>query len=265
MAKAADQFRASDFAFWGIAAIASCGLAVFTASISAVLPQGLLGGLHASRLEGGDANQLRAEVASLQADAAELRRLNEALLLRFNMAEDTAGDVVQRVGALEVSIPDLLEQLREREAAAHTPVDASAVTFGIGAVETFEADGGTVSVRRVPMEPLPVPPALDQDMPLVLAAPAVTAAAEPGLYGIAIGPAVALADAGGDWERLNAKLGPLLLGLEPLLGEDADPGLRRIVAGPVDDLPSAEALCRRMGLVGIQCLPVPYEGAPLAD
>jgi hypothetical protein len=277
LAKAADQFRATDITFWGVVALACCGLAVLSANVSAALPPGLLAGLHASRIEGGGVAQLRARVAELEAQTDRLGREKEALLLRFNLAEEASGEVTRRVGALEGSIPSLLEELTARDvntaaltaspapAASNAPVDTTIVTSSIDGYEVFETEGGTVSVRRVPMTPLPAPEAIEQEIPVVIAEAEEAETPILGVYGIAIGPSVAVDTAGADWERLNAKVGTLLLGLEPLLSEDVDPERRRIVAGPVEDIPAAEALCRRMALVNIACLPVPYSGEPLSN
>lgn len=252
LARAADQFRPSDVTFWGIVALCCGGLAVISASLSAVVPPNVLAGLHASRLEGGTLNQLRSQVANLQADANALKRDNDALLTRFLLAEQRGSDVAQRIGAIEVTIPNLLE-------AAGDNIDRGSVTASIGddGSVTYETDGGIVTVQRTPltadvpaqaMPPLPAPPPR----------------ADGDAYGVALGAVIDPYGAPATWAALNARVGTLLIGLTPLLADQSDGTGKRLVAGPLPGFAQARELCGHLAPVGIPCVPVPFVGTPLA-
>ena len=109
MAKAADQFRAADVTFWGVVALAVWGVALLSGSLSAAIPDGVLGGLHASRLDGGNLNQLRGIVASLQNQASDLRQQNAALEQRLSLTQQATQSATQRLAALETTVPNLVE------------------------------------------------------------------------------------------------------------------------------------------------------------
>ncbi len=252
MARAADQFRSSDVTFWGIVALVCGGLAVLSANVSAVLPQNLLAGLHVSRLEGTTLNQLRAQVAALQGEAARLSRENATLASRFTLAEQQSGAMARRIGAVEVSLPNLLEQ---QSALVTGDITASIGTNG----QPYPTEGGAVSVQHRPLEPGTAD--TPQTMP-PLAVPATTTAA-PGATGVALGPAVPAENAAATWNDIEAKIGMLLLGLGPVLADAEDGSGKRVVAGPLRDTADAAALCRRVSRVGIACAPVPYAGTPL--
>jgi hypothetical protein len=81
------------------------------ANVSALLPASVLNNLHKSRLGGASLEQLREDVARLNAETIGLRRDNGTLLNRFALQEQAGRQTVQRVGALEVSVPNLLEAL----------------------------------------------------------------------------------------------------------------------------------------------------------
>jgi hypothetical protein len=255
LAKAADQFRASDITVWGIAAMVCGGLAVLSANVSALIPQSVLAGLHASRLEGGSLNQLRSQVANLEVEAAELRRANAELQVRFTLAERQDGDVAKRVGALEVSIPNLLERIPTDE------IDTSSITASIpdGDTLTFEADGGTVTIRRE----LLFPQAADQAPPTQPMPDVASAMPEPlaPQFGLALGQAVSKGGEQAAWELLKSKVGGLLFGLRALTIVNSE-GMR-LVAGPLQSRSEADALCERIARSGISCTAVPFMGTPL--
>ncbi|HEV7278049.1 MAG TPA: hypothetical protein VGN80_17350 [Devosiaceae bacterium] len=253
MAKASDQFRPSDVTFWGVVALVCCGAAVLSANVAAVVPTGIFAGLHASRADGSTLSQLRAQVVDLAEESVRMRRENNMLLQRFTLAEQARNEVTRRVGALEVSLPELLESQP-----AKTVIDRS---FTASIVEeptqSFEAEGGSVAVQQKPMLPrtqpaIPVPE-------LSVVAPPATADA----YAIALGFPVAEDEAEGRWQELSARVGTLLLGLAPLLQDAGDGAGSRLVAGPLDTSNQADALCGRLDLVGIPCQTVPYTGEPL--
>ena len=258
MAKASEQFRQSDVTRWGIVALVLGGLAVMAANISAVIPQTVLAGMHKTRLDGASLDQLRAQVTQLREETERLRENNDTLSARFALEEQEGNEVTRRVGALEVSLPRLLEALPDG-----TNVDLSSVT---AAIETqpsmvYEAEGGTVMVRQQPMAELqgtqPLPEPVQQLAPL--AQPSNVA------YGVALGPAISTEQASSAWRDLSVKLGPLLLGMEPLLADEANSEQQRIVAGPIAQLSDATSLCTRLERISVSCLPTPYSGLPFAD
>lgn len=253
MAKASDQFRPSDVTFWGVVALVCCGGAVLSANVAAVVPTGFFAGLHASRADGGTISQLRAQVMDLAAESVRMRRENNMLLQRFTIADQARNEVTRRIGALEVSVPELLERQP-----AHAGIDRS---FTASIVEkptqSFEAEGGSVAVQQKPLLPrtasaVPVPE-LSASPPHAVA----------GNHAIAVGFPVSLDEAEGRWQELSARVGPLLLGLAPLLQDAGNGAGVRLVAGPLDTATQADALCGRLDLVGIPCEPVRYTGETL--
>lgn len=258
LAKAADQFRASDVTLWGIVALAAWVLAILGANLSGLVPPNVYAALHASRLEGTTLNQLRNQVAALQDDMIRSRRDTTEVLQRLALHEDSTGAVAKRVGALEVSVPKLVEETQRRIPAAIDTMPTASI--GTDRAVTFEAEGGTVIVRQRPLAPgsdeiklaaVPLAGAPSSaEMPAPLGAPA---------QGVALGFPVAPDTAEAQWQEMLANVGPLLIGLSPVLGR-TDQGLRQIVAGPIIDRASALELCGRLDAVGIPCEPVAYSG-----
>ena len=60
--------------------------------------------------------------------------------------------------------------------------------------------------------------------------------------------------------NLSNKLGPLLLGLSPLLADESNGTDKRILVGPINDLSQATELCARLERVSIACMPMPFTG-----
>ena len=251
MAKAADLFRSSDVTRWGIVALVAWSAAVLLANISALVPADALGALHASRLEGGTMNQLRAQVAEIRSESDRMRRENNLLLQRFVMAEEAQGDVTRRVGALESTVPELAARVPE------TAIVDDSVTASIFEGETmnFDAEGGTVSVTQKPMAGMEGGVSSTER-------PEVPAAADGSRFGIALGFPVAPDESEGQWQELLAKVGTLLIGLWPVT-TDAETGGKTIIAGPRAGETQAAELCGRLDRVGIPCKPVPFRGEPL--
>ena len=260
MARASEQFRQSDVTTWGIVALVLSGIAVMGANVSALMPQGVLAGLHKTRIEGASLEQLRAQVSDLRDEQTRLRRENNVLAARFALDEQRGNEVTRRVGALEVSLPLLLESLPD-----DANIDRSNLTAAIGKdpALVYEADGGSVVVRQQPMaeaqpiagaQPLPAP--VDQ----VASIPVPNEAA----FGVALGSSVEFEQAPEAWRDLTMKLGPLLFGLAPLLVEEANSDKQRIIVGPINQLSEATALCARLERLSVSCLPMPFTGTPLA-
>lgn len=245
---------------WGIVALVMGGVAVMSANVSAILPQGLLAGLHKTRIEGASVEQLRAQVAELRDATIELKRENGVLTARFNLGEQTSGEVVRRVGALEVSVPNLLENYP-----AGVGVDRSNVTAAIGGdpALTYETEGGSVSVRQQAMAELT--PATPGQQPLPAPVGQLGSAVAPSTttYGIALGPAIGADEAPEAWRDVTMKLGPLLFGMAPVLADESGSDDKRMIAGPINQLAEASALCARLERISVACMPVPYTGTPL--
>lgn len=270
MANASDQFRQSDVTYWGIVALCCGGLAVLAANVSALLPSGVLLGLHSTRIGGASVEQLRAAVSELQSEAQLLRRENEQMTTRFTLHEQSSNEAVRRLGALEVSLPRLLEALPGPGAGASFDRSLPTASIGAsGAVETFEAEGGSVRVELLPFSPPSAAPAASetgQPLPAPL-----TEAPEPdrfvpfaeGSFGIAIGPAIAAGEADALWDEMARTLGPLLAGFDPLLATEAESGASRLIAGPTTDFIEANVLCGRLTRIDIACEPMPYTGLAL--
>jgi hypothetical protein len=259
MARASEQFRQGDVTLWGVVALVCGALAVLSANLSAIVPADMLSGLHASRQGVSTMIQMRNRLANLEAEASRLREDNAALVTRFTMAEQSAVDMTRRVGALEVSIPRLLEEIGPT-----TAVDQTTSTSGIGSDPvTTEVEGGSIEVTQQPL-PAAQSPSSDQPLPSL---PDTAEASEPieaaGPFAIALGDAVAEDQARAAWNDIANRVGPLLLGLEPRLTEAPEGGARQIVAGPFDTIEAATQSCTRFAQVGISCLPAPFLGDPL--
>ena len=262
LAKASEQFRQSDVTTWGIVALVLSGIAVMGANVSALVPHGVLAGLHKTRIEGASVDQLRLQVAELREEQIRLKREAGVLTARFALEEQQGNDITRRVGALEVSLPQLLETLPDGG-----NIDRNNVTAAIGQdpALVYQAEGGSVVVRQQPMaEALPAP-AGEQPLPAPVEQQ-VAAIPVPNerQFGIALGPAIPFEAAPEAWRDLSMKLGPLLFGLAPLLVDEANSDDQRIVVGPITQLSEATALCARLERLSVSCLPMPFTGTPLA-
>jgi hypothetical protein len=260
LAKASDQFQARDVSFWGVFALAVWGVAVLGANLSALIPDSVLGGLHASRLGGATMNQLRGEIASLTTQAALLKQENTVLVQRFMVNEQASGEMTRRVGSLEQTVPKILESLNNGSG-----VDQSAVTASTGTTaKSFDADGGSVSYTTAPMPGTPSAPAAAKAQPMHKAQPMPKALADvtpdSASFGIALGPPIDADEAAAAWGGMTGKVGTLLIGLGPILGHVEGGTGRRLVAGPISSEADAQELCGRMAKAGVACQTVPFIG-----
>lgn len=259
LAKAADQFRPADVTMWGIAALGIWAVAILGANLSGLIPPSVYGALHASRLEGSTINQLRTQVATLEEETSKMKRENMQLLQRFSVSEDAAGAVTRRVGALEVSVPKLIESA---QAKATARIDTTTTgSIGAGKTLTFETEGGTVAVQQRPLLPgsgevkLKAVPLSANTMPL-----AIPDGSSPGIkLGFPVRPDTAEAQ----WQELLAQVGTMLVGLSPVLAEQDGTDGKVIVAGPMVDRASAIELCARLDRAGVPCEPTKYAGQPI--
>ena len=257
LAKASEQFRAGDVTFWGVFALVMWTAAVLGANLSALIPDGTLGALHVSRLEGGTLSQHRGQIAALASQTQDLKQQNSVLTQRVMLSEQSAGDVTRRVGALEQTVPKIYDTLN-----APQQVDRGAITASTGApVLHFSADGGSVSYSTTPMEAgQGASQPTSQEMPSVLPGASVP---DPAAFGIALGPPIDAEQAVGAWDTMTSNVGTLLVGLGPILGHVEGGAGRRLVAGPIASEADARELCGRMAKVGIACATVPYIGDPM--
>ncbi len=269
VSKPVEHYRQSDVTFWGIMAIAASGLAVSATALPALLPPQIFTALHASRYSGADVNSLRAEISTLLDETAVLKLDNAQMITRMGLAEKNRGIIQQRVGALENTLPLLVEQIPPGQA-----VDTSIVTSSVdNGTKSTDIPGGSVEISHTPLYPdEPADPSSGDgattpstNETVAPSADAAPKASDPGLepvetdaYGLAMGGTVSLSDAYVSWLDLRNKIGALLIGMEPILsGQD---GGYHIVAGPVDRIARAEELCGYIEKAGLQCLPVPYSG-----
>lgn len=273
MAAISNQIGQDDVTRWGVAALVAGGLAVLSLSLTAIVPDGLAIGLHATRIEGGSVNVLREQVAYLLEQQNELERGTDQIESQMRLNARDQGEMVQRLSALETAIPSLLE---------HVPPDAeidNAILTGSvdddEGVESFEVDGGTVTVSQRPIysgQPEPTtdevidaipqlpPPLLNTNLPaeLVNTGPDSNEALSATRFGLAIGGIVTEDSALAAWEELRATVGTLLIGLAPALSEPPGTEGARIVVGPIEDYDEAEELCLRISRSGVPCLPIEY-------
>lgn len=259
MAKPGDQFRASDITFWGVFALVAWTIAVLGANASALVPAGVLGGLHSSRLDGASMNQLRSQVSALETETAQLRQENLVLLQRFMLSEQASGEVTRRVGALELTVPQMLDALNNRGPGIDPGTTASTTT---GPVTSFDVEGGSVSYTTSPMPSVAAADvsATTQPMPEALR----TVTLDSGAFGMALGPPIDANESEAAWRSLNDRVGTLLLGMGPLLANVEGTAGKRLVVGPIASEADARQLCGHMGKVGIACSSVPFIGTPLA-
>lgn len=287
--KAAENFRPADVTVWGITALVVWGVAILGANLSGLVPPSVYAALHASRAQASTLSQLRTDVAALGEDSARMKRENAELLQRFNLNEDSTGDITKRVGALEISIPKLVEQqLANLQPAIDTTATGSIDSTETGSIDTvppeqlaavepapieatppagfagpltFEVDGGTVEVRQQPLRP-DAPEVTFTPKPLANVLPA-DIAPDGSTLGIGLGGPVSEDAAEGAWQQLLGKAGTMLLGLSPILASTDGMDEKLLIAGPVTDRASALDLCQRLNNLSIPCQPLPYKGQAL--
>jgi hypothetical protein len=196
-------------------------------------------------------------VADLETETARLRQENSVLLQRFMLNEQANGEVTRRVGALELTVPQLLDTLNGG-AGIDTGTTASTDT---GPVTSFDVEGGAVSFTRQPMANVIAPDRSTANQQMPDALPGV--APDSSAFGVALGPPIDAEEGETSWRSMNDKVGALLLGLGPLLASVEGTGGKRLVIGPLASEAEARQLCGRMAKVGIACASVPFIGTPL--
>lgn len=246
---------------WGVIALGIWAAAILGANLSGLIPPSVYGALHASRLEGSTINQLRGQVATLEEESARMQRENTQLLQRFAMNEEAAGAVTQRVGALEVSVPRILEQAQTQARSTAAAIDTTTTgSITSGKTLTFETEGGTVAVQQRPL----LPGSDDVKLKVVpLTAPMPLAIPDGSAPGIALGFPVQPDTAEAQWQELLAQVGTMLVGLSPVLADQDGTDGKIIVAGPMVDRASAIELCARLDRAGVPCEPTSYAGQPV--
>ena len=192
-------------------------------------------------------------------DGRSLEAVLDAHLDKVIAVGRQADDLTRRVGALEVTMPKVIESIN-----SGTGIDRTAVTASTkaGPTTSFDAEGGSVTYSRTPLSQaqLPSDTASEQPMPKRLAGEATP---DPSSFGIALGPPIDADEAESAWDSLNTRVGTLLVGLAPVLAHVEGGSGRRLVAGPISSEADARELCGRMAKVGIACASVPFIGDPL--
>ncbi len=279
MARFIDNIKTSDVSFWGIVALSVGAIAVLSANMPSIIPADLATKMHATRIDGVSLNHMRVQVSELENDAAKMRDEYNRLTTMLKLAEQGRNDVTKRVGAMETSLPLLLEAIPPG-----VKIDSSITTasIGEGSNETkIEGQGGYAIVSSTAIEetshdkPLDVPqeiikpldeaipPQLTNNQALEEQAAKEIAVTKNGFFGIALGKEIKTTDAIVAWQDIERKVGTLLLGLKPILSKNDGNDIRMLIAGPIENYAQAEQLCNRMQRVGIACLPLPYEGVEL--
>ena len=231
-------------------------IALLGGNAAGFIPDSVFGGLHASRLEGASLNQLRTQVSALESEAARLKQENTVLLQRFVLNEQASGEVTRRVGALELTVPRLLDALNGGGAIDYGTTAAT----GSGPVTSFDTDGGSVSYSTTPMSNVARPdPQANQAIPDAL----LTISPDSSAFGIALGPPLDPDEGEAAWRSVSDRVGALLLGLGPLLANVEGGAGKRLVVGPIASEADARQLCGRMANIGIACASVPFIGEPL--
>lgn len=160
----------TDISIWGIAALACGAIAILAANLSAMAPETALNRLHLTRLEGGNAFQLRTQIATTQSENARLSLHIRDLSAQLALSQDREQDIMRRLNAMEVSLPLIIESL-----SFGPSIDYSAVTASIGqndGAQHVSEDGQVLVRQRVLFDDAlpdqvfnqPIPP-LPTDMP----------------------------------------------------------------------------------------------------
>jgi hypothetical protein len=260
--KAAEQFRASDVATWAMIALGTWAAALLAANVSGLVPPQVYASLHATQLTGSTMAQLRVQVGALEAEAVRQRADANRLAARFGMTESATTELTGRIAAVEASLPRIVEaQSALADGRGIDETITGAIADPGGDAVTLEADGGIVSVQRVPLVLAPRAPVVEP-LPLSGFAPKVITA-DGTSQGVALGVSVAAGQIEEEWKGYQAKVGTLLVGLSPVLGVGSSGEERQLIAGPMLDMTSAMELCGRLEPVGIPCTPVPFAGDPL--
>ncbi len=239
----------SDVSAWAIAALICGAIAVLSANIGGLVPANILTGLHTTRLDGGNVNQLRSQMIELRAENARISRDYRTLLARLNLLDDDSGETIRRLAAVERSLPLLIESLP-----IGTDIDRSLLTASIAAAspEVYAAEGGIIVIRHSSLfENAEDAGSLDQPLPPTLDAPR---------YGVALGGDTLREYAAGRRTEIMAQTGPLLAGLTFLKGDAEETAYTRIIAGPFASFEEASVLCEPLEAMTIDCRPVPFEG-----
>src|SRR5690606_35311045 len=87
-----DSFQDTDISAWGIAALVSGAIAVFSANVAGYIPNNILAGLHSTRLQSGNINQISSHLDQLRGDTLKMSRDYRTLLSRFELLNDDSGE-----------------------------------------------------------------------------------------------------------------------------------------------------------------------------
>jgi len=275
-----NKFEQEDLRNWGLIAVASVTLMVMISSASAILPSKFINTLRETRENGGTINQLQAELTAIKLEFSTMKRESSITGTRITLSEETGTKFSRRVRALESSIPMLLEALP-----ADADIDRSLITASINAAngEEIIVNDGELKVSRSDLfdinaasNQMPVD-VFQQELPemvdgginlatvpdeITLEGPMVEVSSTE--FGLIIGPNIKSLDGNLAWEQYKAKIGTLLLGLEPrLLPVPNDSSRMRLMAGPLTDMAEALTLCLQISRAGLDCEASGFGGTEL--
>ena len=183
-------------------ALAAWGVAIVGGGITTFIPPAVLRRPPRHALRGRHARaSLRTQVAALAVELAALRTQNATLQQRFALSEQSGNEVTRRVGALELSVPRLLEAAT---AAQNQAIDRGTITGSTGTGATMlPADGGSVGVRTIPLDATGTAHAgASQPLP----APIQPVRGDATTYGVALGAPVAPGGGQAAWQHLGNRV-----------------------------------------------------------
>jgi hypothetical protein len=273
--------RQSDVTAWGMAAIATVGVAFVASNLSAAVPVDWLAALHETRVRAGAILPNARTIEALRADLTRSQRANATLRTRMDLLEGSGTLTARRVGALEASVPVLLGAL-PGTGGIDTTITTAGINTGNGPGE-IAVEGGTMLVRQVPLfvgaapgstttellQPIPfqpMPPALTEQNGAAgqpATASEQTTMASATIFGMQIGPAVGETAPQTVWSDVVDLAGTYLIGLDPLLVQDEQSGEMRLVAGPLSSFSEALGLCSVIRGLDLACKAASYEGEPV--
>lgn len=255
--------------FWG-------GSAAVALSVVALTTQTQIGG---ERLQLALANArapgsalTRAEIPPRSTDVAEARQLSQTVQVLTADRDRLAA----RVATLEHNLDDMTGSINAQIARAAAAKDAAKEIPKADAKEPPTiAKNATPTVLPAHNEPAAQTPAIEAQasVPTPVPLPPVRVAsatpAEPAAvpvkpgFGVELGTGASADAVRAQWAAIKANLGPLLVGLEPIVKmrerKSGTPDFR-LIAGPLPSASAAAKLCTRLVVVHTSCRAVKFDG-----
>jgi len=256
-----DKIKVSDIGIFGVLALATGAFAVLSANIPSFVSPKLSTIMHSNIYNGASFEQMQAQVAQLQTSNRKMAQEYKRMSTMIELAQQGQGEATRRIGAMESSLPLLLEAIPPG-----TQIDTSISTASIDENgKKIEGNGGYAIVSNTAIEgtiepkaqPIPQEIIIQEKLEKTVAKTKIIANGE---FGIALGNEIKSVDAIVSWKDIELKVGTLLLGLKPILSDIDENGNQKLIVGPIENYAQAEQLCTRMTRVGISCLPMAYEG-----